>query len=247
MTRHPLRLLVLLAVSFTAIALAVPRPGRRPVLRHHLGVARQAGPVPSRSGRRPALTDVRAGQHACFDRLVLDIAAAAPRSWRVAYVGERHGPDGYPVPLRGGACLQVTAGSTRRLPAANRVSGERRRLQHLPPGRWAGSFEGLPTWAGSAGRLPFRDLHAVSSGTSAVVITSRTQSIKLNYGSLYSVVESLQKHGLIRRRRPRARAGGPSGPSTRSPRPAPPSSRTGSPSCCPPRSGSSRRSRPGCR
>ena len=30
----------------------------------------------------------------------------------------------------------------------------------------------------------------------------KEKSIKLNYGSLYSVVESLQKHGLIPRTRP---------------------------------------------
>ena len=45
----------------------------------------------------------------------------------------------------------------------------------------------------------------------------KEQSIKLNYGSLYAVVESLQKHGLIRRARRPARAAGPSARSTRSP------------------------------
>ena len=45
----------------------------------------------------------------------------------------------------------------------------------------------------------------------------KDQSIKLNYGALYGVVESLAKAGLIEPARPSARAGDPSAPSTRSP------------------------------
>ena len=40
----------------------------------------------------------------------------------------------------------------------------------------------------------------------------KEQSIKLNFGSLYSVVESLAKHGLIEARDGARRASGPSGP-----------------------------------
>ena len=47
----------------------------------------------------------------------------------------------------------------------------------------------------------------------------KDQSIKLNYGALYGVVESLTKAGLIEPARPSARGSGPSAPSTRSPRP----------------------------
>ena len=43
------------------------------------------------------------------------------------------------------------------------------------------------------------------------------ESVRLNYGSLYGVVESLEKRRLIPPRRPSARAGCPSGPSTSSP------------------------------
>src|SRR6201989_1862660 len=49
-----------------------------------------------------ALTNVRAGRHACFDRLVLDGASWA----RVRYVGQvREDGSGRVVPLRGGARL----------------------------------------------------------------------------------------------------------------------------------------------
>ena len=37
------------------------------------------------------------------------------------------------------------------------------------------------------------------------------ESIKLNYGSLYTVVQSLERAGLIEARSPSARAGAPSG------------------------------------
>ena len=57
---------------------------------------------------------------------------------------------------------------------------------------------------------------------------AKEQSIKLNYGSLYSVVESLVRHKLDRRcRRPSGRAGARNAPSTRSLTPAGSSSSTG--------------------
>ena len=45
---------------------------------------------------------------------------------------------------------------------------------------------------------------------------AKHESVKLNYGSLYGVVEGLEKRGLIRRARRPARAGARSARSTRS-------------------------------
>ena len=51
---------------------------------------------------------------------------------------------------------------------------------------------------------------------------AKEQSIKLNFGSLYSVVESLDKHGLIREpARPSGGSPARAHRSTRSPTPAP--------------------------
>ena len=81
------------------------------------------------------------------------------------------------------------------------------------------------------GCLAERPMHPYEISTT-LRTRGKEQSIKLNYGSLYSVVESLQKHGLIAAPGDHARGhAGPSAPSTRSPPPASRSSRTGSPSC----------------
>ena len=55
----------------------------------------------------------------------------------------------------------------------------------------------------------------------------KERSIKLNYGSLYTVVNNLARHGLIEAMGAGRRAGGRNAPCTRSPRRAARSSRTG--------------------
>lgn len=112
------------------------------------------------------LTNVRTGQHACFDRIVLDVDREISRGYDVRYVDHVHEDgSGFLVPLRGGARLQIVA----RVPAyddfgqptynpANRselrdVSGYRTFRQVA----WAGSFEGQTTIGlGVRARLPFR-------------------------------------------------------------------------------------------
>jgi len=55
------------------------------------------------------LTNVRAGRHACFDRLVLDLNAGQ-EYYHVGYVDQVRQPEGGPVvPLRGGARLVIFA------------------------------------------------------------------------------------------------------------------------------------------
>jgi len=112
------------------------------------------------------LTDVRAGQHACFDRLVLDVSGGRVGTYWVSYVPQvTMDGSGFVVPLRGGAKLQVTAmadaydanGRPTYRPA-NRaelvnVAGWRTFRQVA----WAGSFEAATTVGlGVRARLPFR-------------------------------------------------------------------------------------------
>ena len=126
------------------------------------------------------LTNVRGGQHACFDRLVLDVSGRVSTYW-VNYVPEvRMDGSGFVVPLRGGAKLQVTAmadaydGSGRpTYRPANRaelvnVAGWRTFRQVA----WAGSFEGATTvGVGVRARLPFRvfTLDGPGSGSRLVI------------------------------------------------------------------------------
>jgi hypothetical protein len=116
----------------------------------------------------PELTNIRAGRHDCYDRLVFDVRDGNVSGYWVQYVPVMTQPgSGNVVPLRGGAKLSVTAhvpayddtGQSTYHPA-NRaelvnVAGYRTFRQVA----WAGSFEGESTVGlGTRARLPFRVL-----------------------------------------------------------------------------------------
>ena len=175
MFRTPIRLLVLLAVSFTAIALAVPAQAAAP----YCGITWGSVAKESSAGAGGQITNVRAGRHDCYDRLVIDLrGSAAP--YTVKYVNPvTEDPTGFPVALRGGAFLQITLQSPDHTPAyvptyrpANRrelvtVTGFStfRQVAH------AGSFENVTTFGlGVRARLPFRVFTLNSGGTGRVVV-----------------------------------------------------------------------------
>ncbi|TYP80649.1 AMIN-like domain-containing (lipo)protein [Blastococcus xanthinilyticus] len=128
------------------------------------------GSLPESSAAAAAgltVSDVRAGRHACFDRLVVDLRGpAAATGWSVRYVDAVHEVgSGAPVPLAGGAALEVVVDA----PAYDRHGN----ATYLPPSRgavvdvagfrtfeqvaWAGSYEGSTTLGvGTRARLPFR-------------------------------------------------------------------------------------------
>ena len=139
----------------------------------------------SSTGGTGYLDDVRAGQHACYDRLVLDVFGNPSfRSWHVGYVSQvTEDPSGRPVPLRGGAFLQISVqapdhtpnGTLTYGPASPHelvdVSGFRTFRQVA----WAGSFEGSSSIGlGVRARLPFRvtaitGLPHTTNGTRVVI------------------------------------------------------------------------------
>lgn len=113
------------------------------------------------------MTGVRAGRHACFDRLVVDVAAPARAAYDVRYVPVvRADGSGTRVPVRGAADLQLVVrapsydSDTGRLvyrPADRRELAPTRGFRTLRQVAWAGSFEGQTTLAvGVRARLPFR-------------------------------------------------------------------------------------------
>jgi hypothetical protein len=112
------------------------------------------------------LTNVRAGRHACFDRLVVDLDAAPATGYAVRYVDEvRTDGSGELVPLRGGARLEVIVRapdydeayqSTYR-PANPAELANVAGWQTFRQVAYAGSFEGQTTLGlGVRARLPFR-------------------------------------------------------------------------------------------
>ena len=168
-------MLVLAAVAAAVFGLVVPASAATPYCGITWGsLAKQVGnSAPSLQGSE--LAAVRAGQHACYDRLVLDITG----STRVASYDVRYVPavksegSGAVVPLRGGAFLQITAGVNNYVrPPANRgdvadVSGFRTFRQVAA----AGFFEGYTTEGlGVRARLPFRVFTLSGPGTTVRVV-----------------------------------------------------------------------------
>lgn len=128
------------------------------------------------------VSNVRAGRHACFDRLVIDLSGTRATGFDVRYVPQvRTDGAGTAVPLRGAADLRIvvrapayTSGGRATYLPRNRsevvdVSGFRTFRQVA----WAGSFEGQTTIGlGVRARLPFRTftLTDTTAGTTRLVI-----------------------------------------------------------------------------
>jgi len=112
------------------------------------------------------VTDVRAGQHSCYDRLVVDVGGqdADFSSYRVRYVTSvTADASGFVVPLRGGAYLQITVGATAYGPHGEATMETGSELADVSGYRtfrqvaYAGSFEGqTDIGLGVRARLPFR-------------------------------------------------------------------------------------------
>lgn len=139
-------------------------------------LAKSAG---SLSGQA-SVTDVRSGQHACFDRMVIDVRGDV-RGHSVRYVNEVYAEgSGFRVPLRGGAKLQVVATAPSYDPVTGRVTyrpANPRELTNVTGYRTfrqiasAGSFEGQTTIGlGVRARLPFRAFVLDGPGTGSRLV-----------------------------------------------------------------------------
>lgn len=142
-------------------------------------LAKQASAVNPASSRQPSLVDVRAGQHPCFDRLVLDVARGG--SARVRYVPDvlTQGKDDV-VPLRGGAKLEIVA----LVPAYDINTGRPtyrpanvKELVNVGGFRtfrqvgYGGSFEGCTSVGlGVRARLPFRAFGLTGPGDRSRIV-----------------------------------------------------------------------------
>ena len=150
--------LVLAGLLSPSVATAAP----------YCGITWGSQPKVSSAHDRDKIFNIRAGQHACYDRLVFDLNGedAAFGSYDVRYV-RRVVADGSgaAVPVRGGAVLQVTVGAPNydehssptyrpmNMRELVKVTGYRTFRQVA----WAGSFEGSSTVAlGVRARLPHR-------------------------------------------------------------------------------------------
>lgn len=126
------------------------------------------------------VTNVRTGQHYCFDRMVVDLNGPVD-GYNVRYVSQvTQDGSGFPVDLRGNAFLQVTVNAPAYDENGNptyvfanedeltNVAG----YQTFRQVAWAGSFEGrTDIGLGVRARLPFRvfTLDGPGSGSRLVV------------------------------------------------------------------------------
>ncbi|GLW53670.1 AMIN-like domain-containing (lipo)protein [Kitasatospora phosalacinea] len=134
-------------------------------------LARQDQTVPY---QMQPLTNIRTGAHECFDRLVVDVPGTSPEnplSYRVHYTTGNNiyqAGSGTPIPVSGGAVLEVTVGATSYDPTTWERVYPARSGDPLPgvdltgyrtfvDTRFAGSFEGESQFGlGVRARLPFQ-------------------------------------------------------------------------------------------
>ncbi|MFF8816318.1 AMIN-like domain-containing (lipo)protein [Streptomyces pactum] len=132
------------------------------------------------------LGNIRTGQHDCYDRMVFDIpgASAGKVGYHVGYVDKFYQDgSGEPIPVNGGAILQIFVGAPSYNPADGSVVYPGQAGQPLPgvniagyqtfkDTRFGASFEGQTQVAvGTRARLPFRVLQ---SGDQLIVDVAHT-------------------------------------------------------------------------
>jgi hypothetical protein len=175
MPRPRARILVLLVSALAALGVVAPATASASP---YCGITWGSQPKsanPSQPGD-DLVSDVRAGRHACFDRVVVDIAEVSGfDAWSVQYVPVvRQDGSGAAVPLRGGAALEVSFGAVgyddqgqpTYSPADPREAVDVDGYTTLRQVAWLGSFEGRSQLGvGTRAQLPFRVF--VQQGSSA--------------------------------------------------------------------------------
>ena len=174
---------VVLALGTAVVAAQAAPASAAPYCGITWGSTDKAGDFPSSvpNPRPSAITNVRAGQQDCYDRLVFDLRSIGA-SYRVRYVGTvYHDPRGTPVPLRGGAKLEIvlpglptydleTGASTYNPPRPSELV-DLTGYQTFRQVAWAGSFENQTTLGlGVRARLPFRVLYLDGPGAGSRLV-----------------------------------------------------------------------------
>lgn len=125
------------------------------------------------------VTNVRAGRHDCYDRLVVDLHGS-PAGYTVQYVAAvRAQGSGAVVPLRGGAFLEIVMMNPSYDAAGNSTYNPANRRELVNVTGWrtfrqvaaGGSFEGYTTFGlGVRARLPFRVFTLAGPGSDSRVV-----------------------------------------------------------------------------
>jgi hypothetical protein len=164
MTSTSLRLLTLItSTAVAAVVLSTPAQAAP-----YCGITWGSTAEAATAADREMVNDVRAGRHACFDRLVVDLGGQdiSFGSYDVRYVSQVHADgSGDAVPVRGAADLRIVLrapaydgfGNATFAPTNRREVVDVTGYSTFRQVAWAGSYEGRTTMAlGVRARLPFR-------------------------------------------------------------------------------------------
>ncbi|MEE2523172.1 hypothetical protein V1639_00095 [Pseudarthrobacter sp. J75] len=174
------KILTLLTALLMAVGLGLVVPGPASATGSYCGLVWGSTAERNAAMSTASVTNVRTGQHYCFDRLVVDLNGPAA-GYYVRYVSAvTEDGSGFSVPLRGGAFIQVTvnapsydaSGNSTYTPANKRELQNVSGYQTFRQVASAGSFEGYTNIGlGVRARLPFRvfTLDGPGSGSRLVV------------------------------------------------------------------------------
>ena len=166
---RPLAALILVVTAIAAVVLGLVAPASAAAPYCGLTWGSQPKSAGSTGPAGSFVTDVRAGQHGCYDRLVVNLGEAGGfNDYNVRYVPElRQDGSGRLIPLRGGAVLEVVVhvpsydqnGGATYQPANPAEVVPTAGFRTFRQVAWAGSFEGDTTLGiGTRALLPFRVL-----------------------------------------------------------------------------------------
>ncbi|WP_328325274.1 hypothetical protein OHA70_35425 [Kribbella sp. NBC_00382] len=179
--------IVTLAIAALATGAAVAVPAQASPLVER-SVARSTscsvvwGSLPEASSKwsAAAVKNLRTGRHACYDRLVIDLAGKRSTGYRVGYVKVATADgSGAPIRVRGGAVLQIVVDAPA-YDASGRPTYRFKNQKELSAVAgysafrqvaWGGSFEGRTTLAlGVRARLPFQTHVLTGPGTTTRLV-----------------------------------------------------------------------------
>jgi hypothetical protein len=160
------KLSIWLTAILMAVGLGILVPGPASATTSYCGLVWGSLAETDPGFSKATVTNVRTGQHYCFDRMVVDLKGPAT-GYNVRYVPRVvQDGSGFTVPVRGGARLQVTvhapsydpqSGQPTYNPANQAELSNVANYQTFRQVAWAGSFEGYTNIGlGVRARLPFR-------------------------------------------------------------------------------------------
>lgn len=149
-----------------AIAGTIPLAAGASATPGYCGLSWGSLPKAASAQNASPLVQVRTGRHACFDRVVFQVAGSVGAGYRVEYVPTVYQDgSGAPLAVPGGARLAVTlhhpahdeAGEPTFFVPVGRQAANVAGYDTLRSVVWGGSFEGSSTFGvGTRARLPFR-------------------------------------------------------------------------------------------